>query len=91
MGFREAGCDADFLYIVMDFVLGLDANRCCAENAPFPVARAVRLLLQTLDGLSHAHKKGVTHRDIKPANLLGTDYKGKETVIIVDFGSCMAS
>ncbi len=42
-----------------------------------------RALLATLDGLAHAHARGVVHRDIKPGNvLLGTDGEIKLT----DFG-----
>ncbi|OGC42101.1 hypothetical protein A2Y85_03880 [candidate division WOR-3 bacterium RBG_13_43_14] len=44
------------------------------------------ILMQMLDGLSYAHDKKVLHRDLKPENVLITDYQGKKTVKIADFG-----
>ncbi len=43
------------------------------------------LILQALDGLAHAHKKGFVHRDLKPENILLTSESGG-TAKVSDFG-----
>lgn len=43
----------------------------------------LRVLLQVVEGLTHAHSMGVVHRDIKPENLL---LKQDGTVCVTDFG-----
>jgi len=48
----------------------------------WPELRGV--LLDILDGLAHAHARGLLHRDIKPANLLGSDDLFE--VKLTDFG-----
>jgi serine/threonine protein kinase len=40
------------------------------EAGVLPVAEAVQIICQILDGLSAAHRQGIIHRDIKPANIL---------------------
>jgi len=44
---------------------------------------AVRVVADVLDGLAHAHERGVTHRDVKPANIL-VDRGGRGR--LTDFG-----
>ncbi len=48
------------------------------------------ILLQSLDGLAHAHARGVIHRDLKPANLLFTRATGDLRVLVADFGLAWA-
>ena len=39
-------------------------------------AVAVEVAAQVLDGLAHAHERGIVHRDVKPANVLLADARG---------------
>mgnify|MGYP001582138248 CR=1 FL=1 len=41
-----------------------------ALERPRSVRFALRVLLQVLEGLAHAHEHGIIHRDIKPENIL---------------------
>lgn len=42
------------------------------------------ILVRVLDGLAHAHARGLVHRDIKPGNVIGRG----EGVKLADFGIC---
>ncbi|MCA9790566.1 MAG: protein kinase [Candidatus Eremiobacteraeota bacterium] len=46
-------------------------------------AKILDLIIQSADGLTHAHRYGVIHRDVKPANLL---VRGDDRVCVTDFG-----
>ncbi len=50
----------------------------------------VSMLVQVLDGLAHAHARGVIHRDLKPANVLFTRTDGPVRVLLADFGLAWA-
>ncbi len=54
-----------------------------AGNAPFPLDEAVRIGIDTAQGLAHAHRKGIVHRDIKPENVMFT---AEGVLRITDFG-----
>ena len=43
----------------------------------------IQVVADVLDGLAHAHQRGVTHRDVKPANIL-VDHSGRGR--LTDFG-----
>jgi serine/threonine protein kinase len=70
------------VYLTMEFVRGqcidkwADAHGCNATER-------IRLVLQVLEALSHAHGAGVIHRDLKPQNIL-VDEDGNAR--LVDFG-----
>ena len=53
------------------------------ERPRVEIRTAIRLAIQVLDALAHAHTKGMVHRDIKPANVILTP---KGEVKLLDFG-----
>jgi serine/threonine protein kinase/tetratricopeptide (TPR) repeat protein len=53
------------------------------KNGPISVDEAVDISIQTAQGLSKAHEKGIVHRDIKSGNIMVT-HSGQ--VKIMDFG-----
>jgi hypothetical protein len=67
---RDAGSDAECLYLVCDLVEGRSLSEVLRSDAPPSDRAAVRLIGEVLDALAHAHSRGVVHRDVKPANIL---------------------
>ena len=85
--FREIGQAGDRLYFAMEYVPGTDADGLLkGHRGPLPVARAVGLVCQVLDGLAYAHARGFVHRDIKPKNILVETSAGQDRVKVADFG-----
>jgi pSer/pThr/pTyr-binding forkhead associated (FHA) protein len=74
--------------MVMEYVEGASADALVAQNPDGIDARlAAEIVAQGLEGLAHAHAKGLVHRDIKDANLLvGRDASGAPAVKLSDFG-----
>ncbi|MCS7300314.1 MAG: serine/threonine-protein kinase [Fimbriimonadales bacterium] len=56
-------------FIVMEYLEGDNLRQKMDREGPLPPEEAVRIATQVLEGLAHAHSKGVIHRDIKPENI----------------------
>jgi serine/threonine protein kinase/tetratricopeptide (TPR) repeat protein len=69
-------------YLVLELVEGRSIDRYCAEHALGIEAR-LRLFLDVLEAVAHAHANLIVHRDIKPANVLVSD---QGQVKLLDFG-----
>lgn len=69
-------------YLVLEHVNGLRIDRYCEEHALGIEAR-VRLFLDVLEAVAHAHANLIVHRDIKPPNVL-VSVDGQ--VKLLDFG-----
>lgn len=79
--------DADgLLYYVMPYVDGQSLRQRLAHERELPIGEAVRLLVEIVDALAHAHSRGVVHRDIKPDNVM---LSGRHA-LITDFGVARA-
>jgi serine/threonine-protein kinase len=75
-------------YFAMEFVDGESLSSALRREQRLHVGDALKILLQTAQGLAVAHDSGVIHRDIKPANLLLTQ---RGQVKIADFGIALAN
>jgi serine/threonine protein kinase/Tfp pilus assembly protein PilF len=70
-------------YITMEYVSGQDLKGLIRQTGQLAIGTAISIIKQVCDGLSEAHKTGVTHRDLKPSNIM-IDKEGN--VRIMDFG-----
>ena len=81
-------------FIVMEFLEGETLGDVLERRKRLPLAEAVRLIRQVLDGLQHLHDRRMVHRDLKPANIMLTPepVKGKpdatwdQTAKVLDVG-----
>jgi serine/threonine-protein kinase len=57
------------LYIIMEFLEGKNLNQTVRSEGPFPMERALPILIAACGALDEAHKAGIIHRDLKPENI----------------------
>jgi len=79
--------DTGALYIVMEFLDGLNLLQVEKDGGPFAPDRAARIMIQVCGALDEAHKAGIIHRDLKPENIVLTNQGGIEDFPkVLDFG-----
>ncbi|MET0519710.1 MAG: protein kinase [Burkholderiaceae bacterium] len=69
-------------YLVLEYIDGQPIDRFCEERALGVEAR-VRLFLDVLAAVAHAHNRLILHRDLKPSNIL---VNAAGEVKLLDFG-----
>ena len=84
----DVGQEDDVYYIVMEYIDGQTLKEKIDAEAPLPIPVSVKIALQILDALDHAHQAKIVHRDIKPHNILLTR-SGR--VKVTDFGIARAA
>lgn len=91
VGVVDAGVTPEGLrYLVMEYADGPTLGALIKRGALRP-GRAVHIIKQLCDGLSHAHAHGLIHRDFKPDNVIvESDEFGTDRPRIVDFGIALA-
>jgi len=82
----DSGEADGFFYYVMPFVEGQSLRDRLAHHGELPVHDAVKVLIEVVDALAHAHAHGVVHRDIKPDNVM---LSGRHA-LVTDFGVAKA-
>jgi len=78
------GSDAGHVYIAYEYVGGRTLRE-AMRAGELTDARAVEAAAQILDGLAHAHGRGIVHRDVKPSNVLLLD-EDAVSIRLLDFG-----
>jgi serine/threonine-protein kinase len=79
-------------FLVLEYLPGgslrdrINAYR--ASRQPFPISEAVKIGIESAQGLAHAHRRGIVHRDIKPENIMFTS---EGLLRITDFGLAKSS
>ncbi|WP_421830185.1 serine/threonine protein kinase [Larkinella sp.] len=79
--------NADY-FMAMEYVEGDSLEALIRKAGALSPAVAAEVVRQGLEGMAHAHRKGVLHRDIKPANLMLTP---EGTIKLMDFGIARVS
>src|SRR5579884_2971981 len=74
-------------FLAMRHVRGRSLAEALAQDGPFPLDRALRILGQIASALDFAHAQGVVHRDLKPGNIL---LEPNDHANLVDFGIARA-
>ena len=69
-------------YLVLEYVDGEHIDQYCARHQLDGDAR-IRLFLEVLTAVAHAHANLIVHRDIKPSNVM---VRGDGRVKLLDFG-----
>src|SRR5262249_41163904 len=57
------------LYIVMELLEGRGLDQALKVDGPWPLDRAISMILRVAYALEEAHRLGIVHRDLKPENI----------------------
>jgi serine/threonine-protein kinase len=81
---HDANQVGDRLFLVMEYIAGIDLARLLAQRGRLPATEAAHYIRQAALGLQHAHEHGLVHRDVKPSNLIRANAGG--VVKVLDLG-----
>lgn len=87
----DYGRSADYLYMILEHVDGVNLHQLVEESGPLSAARVTRIMRQALVSLAEAHEMGILHRDIKPQNIMVYEHLGDpDNTKVLDFGIAKA-
>jgi eukaryotic-like serine/threonine-protein kinase len=70
--------------MVMEYIDGKTLEQTVRQYGnKLPIDITLKIVMQSLEGLQHAHDKGILHRDLKPANIM---LNRSGAVKLMDFG-----
>jgi hypothetical protein len=81
--------DEGHVYIAYEYVPGRTLRH-ALQRGELDDADAVEAAAQILEGLAHAHERGIVHRDVKPSNVLLADSVDL-SVRLLDFGLALVT
>ncbi|MEL7500430.1 MAG: tetratricopeptide repeat protein [Planctomycetota bacterium] len=76
-------------FFAMELVKGVPLCEYCDANT-MGLNERLELFIKICHAVQHAHQKGVIHRDLKPGNIIVTEFDGKPTPKVIDFGLAKA-
>lgn len=81
--------EGNLQYIVMEYIDGITLKDFIRTQKAIPYTIAIKITMQILSALQHAHERGIIHRDIKPQNIM---VLRDGSVKVADFGiACLAN
>ena len=83
----DFGLDKGKLFIVMEYIPGVDLKSLILQRGQFAPDEALPLIIQACAGIGYAHRAGLVHCDIKPQNLL---VMPDQRLKVTDFGIARA-
>ena len=81
-----SGEDGGVLYLVMEYVNGIDLRELLRREGRLEPRHAAELVRQAGEALDAAHRAGLVHRDVKPGNILVEHTSDGVRVYVCDFG-----
>ncbi len=87
VSYLEHGTHNGIVYLVTEFVQGMDASKLAkVRGGKLTYQEVVKIIEQTLSALDFAHAQGFVHRDIKEQNILVDGAFPNYTAKLTDFG-----
>lgn len=87
VSYLEHGTHNGIVYLVTEYVSGMDASRLAKQRGGrLDYREVVKIIEQTLSALDFAHSQGFVHRDIKEQNILVEGDYPNYVAKLTDFG-----